>query len=139
MKKSATEFLRDFSLRVTTPRVALLELMLATPSKAFTYSEFYKGVNKKVDRSTIYRTLNKFIEVQVIHKMLDAEGQLIYSLKEARTCNHHAHPHLKCNSCGSVECLPNYPTEYVKQLTTSGVNEMNVVLSGVCHKCRSKN
>ena len=135
MNDSAVKLLREFDLRVTTPRVLILGVLMSNPSKAFSIQQFLKVLGKEMDRSTIYRTLDKLLLQNVINKMTSPDGETIYSLQGAKTCDHHTHPHLKCSVCGAVECLPSYPHGYLNELAASGVSEVNVVLNGICKSC----
>lgn len=135
MKDTATQVLKDFKLRVTSPRLSILAIFLPHPSKAFSKQHLMQVLEKKMNRSTIYRTIEILTKQQVINKMTYPNGEIIYSLHGAKKCNHRTHPHLKCTSCGAVKCLPNYPIPYINELTASGVQEMNIVLSGVCKSC----
>ena len=135
MSDSAVKLLREFDLRVTTPRVLILGVLMPNPSKAFSMQQFLKVLGKEMDRSTIYRTLDKLLLQNVINKMTSPNGETIYSLHGAKTCDHLTHPHLKCSVCGSVECLPSYPNGYLNELAASGVSEVNVVLNGIYKSC----
>ena len=135
MKKAAIQLLKDFQLRVTPQRLCILEVLLPNPSKAFSSHDFLSTLGNKMNRSTIYRTLETLIEKKVIYKLKGPNGNSIYSIQAGKKCNHQTHPHLKCVKCGIVECLPSLPEQYVNELTFLGVGEMNIMLNGVCRKC----
>ena len=116
----------------------VLDIILTNSHKAFTHSFFSQLLDKKLDRSTIYRTLDKLTDFKVLNKMVDSNGQHIYSMKRVTACDHHIHPHLKCKSCNEIECLPSYPVEYLNELTSLGVNEFNIIFNGICSKCSNQ-
>ena len=136
MKEVATQVLKDYNLSVTSPRLSVLAILLPNPSKAFTCQDFISNLGHKMDRSTIYRTLETLMEKDVIHKMTGPNGNNLYSFHAGKECNHQTHPHLKCTECGTIECLPQFPPEYVNELTSSGFHEINVMLNGICKTCQ---
>lgn len=135
MRESATKILKENNLRITSQRISILRLLMADRSKAFSSSELLKFLGKDMNRSTIYRALETLSEKGLVYKMVDINGDTIYGLSRAKNCNHSVHPHLKCNECGILECLPAFPLDYVNRLQQSGVDGLNVVLGGVCTNC----
>ena len=139
MKEAARNILKEYKLKVTSARLAVLEIFLANPKKAFSTQEILRLSKKKMNRSTLYRTLETLLKQYLIKKMKGPNGEIIYSIQGKKECNSTTHPHLKCSLCGTIECLPSYPSYYVNELTSFGVHEMNVMLSGICKSCSYTN
>ncbi len=131
--------LKTFKLRNTDAREAVLEVFQGE-NYALSHSHIENQLADRFDRVTLYRTLKTFVDVGLIHKVLDDQGAMKYALcKEA--CNtsdhhhHHDHVHFKCNACGQTTCLDtvtiptiSLPNGYKKQ-------EMNLLVQGLCQNC----
>jgi Fur family ferric uptake transcriptional regulator len=138
MRKSQDEILKDFRLRSTISRSAILELFIHN-DHALSYSDIEKEVAAAFDRVTVYRTLKTFLDKGVVHKVLDDGGSLKYAL-----CNdhcstlehHHDHVHFKCTKCGQTNCLEEVEVPTIKLPKGFKANEVNLLIQGLCNKCQ---
>jgi Fur family ferric uptake transcriptional regulator len=138
MRKSQDEILKDFRLRSTISRSAILELFIHN-DHALSYSDIEKEVAAAFDRVTVYRTLKTFLDKGVVHKVLDDGGSLKYAL-----CNdhcstlehHHDHVHFKCTKCGQTNCLEEVEVPAIKLPKGFKANEVNLLIQGLCNKCQ---
>lgn len=135
MKKIAVRLLKESNLNITSQRLWILSIFLADPSKAFSSSELLQALTSEMNSSTVYRSLNTLIDKKLLYKMVDMNGDTIYTLNLEKKCVHSPHPHLKCSQCGTLECLPALPVDYVNLLYKSGVDQLNIVLGGICSNC----
>tara|TARA_B100001059_G_scaffold190055_1_gene192931 strand:+ start:2507 stop:2887 length:381 start_codon:yes stop_codon:yes gene_type:complete len=64
---------------------------------------FYLQINK----TTIYRILDKLEDDRILHSFLDKNGIKCYAKSNYCTCDNHLddHPHFQCIKCGRVDCL----------------------------------
>lgn len=138
MDKKAARLLKDRDLKITTQRLSILSILLINTSKAFSLSELLECLKHKMNRSTVYRSLETLLKNELISQLVDVNGDAIYVLNSEQRCEQTLHPHLKCYNCGTLECLPAFPANYVSKLQNFGVDRLNVVLKGVCSNC-SKN
>jgi Fur family ferric uptake transcriptional regulator len=130
------ELLKGFNLRHTPNRAAILHAFISQ-EYALSHADVEKAVPESFDRVTVYRTLKIFLERGLIHKVLDDEGSLKYALcKEACTSisHHHNHVHFKCTKCGQTSCL-SVEVPAVKLPKGYMVNEVNLLLQGICEHC----
>ena len=129
--------LRKYGLRITDVRVMILKLFI---NSKVALSEF--NVEQKLenicDRVTVYRTLKRFVEKGLIHKVLD-EGNIVkYAIcgSDCSVENHqHEHVHFKCNVCGSTVCLENIPIQKVELPVGYKQEESNFLVLGTCKNC----
>lgn len=128
--------LKSHKLRVTDCRLEIIEEFLRK-QVALAHSDLEESLNKQFDRVTIYRTLNTFLEQDIIHKVLDDSGATKYAL-----CSHedvhdhdHEHVHFKCELCGETTCLENISLPPVKLPEGFKKREMNLLVQGICDKC----
>lgn len=108
-------------------------------SRAFAISELLDNLKGKMNRSTVYRTLDKLIEKRLIVKLIDSSGETIYILNRNTRLENSSQPHLKCRQCGVLLSLPSFPVDYMNILTNYGVNNLNLVLDGFCSDCSRGN
>ncbi|WP_144963629.1 Fur family transcriptional regulator [Gillisia sp. Hel_I_86] len=91
--------------------------------------------NKTANKTTFYRTMKLFEEKNIVHQIDDGTAVVKYALSDENISDLHMHFH--CTNCGETICLPNkiseesLPDDYE-------VSDVNVVLKGICEKCRGK-
>lgn len=132
----STQILKDFKLRSTPHRIAILHAFLHR-NYALSHGDIEREIPENLDRVTVYRTLKTFLDKGLIHKVLDDEGSLKYALcKEACTiANHqHNHVHFKCTKCGQTNCL-NIEIPSIKLPKGYRSKEVNLLIQGVCENC----
>lgn len=128
--------LKSHKLRVTDCRLEIIEEFLRK-QVALAHSDLEESLNNQFDRVTIYRTLNTFLEQDIIHKVLDDSGSTKYALcSHEDTHDHdHEHVHFKCEICGETTCLEMISLPSVKLPEGFKKREMNLLVQGVCDKC----
>ncbi|MEM6843466.1 MAG: transcriptional repressor [Bacteroidota bacterium] len=133
-KKRAIGILKQYGQRITDGRVALLKLLMKKP-QAFALTEIEKQLSISIDRVTIYRTLHTFESVGLLQKVIDSKGVGRYMFNQTNHHNIDTHPHLRCNECGKVVCLPCLPKEYLASLEKYEIGEMYFLMEGTCLDC----
>ena len=138
MQKLEGQILKDYDLRTTTSRSAILRLFIRN-SFALSYSYIEQEISATFDRVTVYRTLKTFLDKGVIHKVLDDEGSLKYALcKEHCTTaeHHHEHVHFKCTHCEQTTCLDDMKIPGMTLPSGYKATELNLLIQGICPKCQ---
>ena len=135
--KGEGQILREYNLRQTTSRSAILRMFLRKPF-ALSYTDIETEIAEGFDRVTVYRTLKTFVDKGVVHKVLDDGGSLKYALCN-ELCNsdghHHEHVHFKCTQCGQTSCLDSVRIPEVILPPGYKVKEFNLLIQGRCQKC----
>jgi Fur family transcriptional regulator, ferric uptake regulator len=138
MQKLEGQILKDYDLRTTTSRSAILRLFLKN-SFALSYSDIEREIAVTFDRVTVYRTLKTFLDKGVIHKVLDDAGSLKYALC-SEPCSthehHHEHVHFKCIKCGHTSCLEEVTIPEVILPKGFVITEVNLLIQGTCNRCQ---
>lgn len=104
-------------------------------------SEFLKQNGKEVNKTTVYRNLDKLTEKgQLIkHKSPVMDGFVYQSVEEEKHCAEHIH--FQCCKCGSVIHLEDEKTaHYLKSISESlglQIDLHSSSLNGLCPKCRN--
>jgi Fur family ferric uptake transcriptional regulator len=88
-----------------------------------------------VNRSTVYRLLDRLEDDGVVHSFLASENIRFYALcKECNQSGHvHSHAHFQCTSCSQVVCLEQEVA--LPTLNQYRVDEAQVLLKGQCATC----
>jgi len=136
MTGSAEELLRANGLRVTPPRVAVLEVIAAATSPLSHSSVLAALGDTDWDPATIYRNLVKLREAKLVLVVSRANGIDRYAL--ARESNDkHSHPHFVCEDCGEVSCLPMElsPPKPEGDRWAASVEQATIQLRGECPDC----
>lgn len=96
-----TQQLRAVGLKVTTPRIRVLQIMEQSISHHLSAEDVYKALlemGEDVGLATVYRVLTQFENVGLIHRHNFEGGYSVFELKKA---DHH--DHLVCLKCGRVD------------------------------------
>ena len=101
MSKDIPALLRRFNLRVTQPRCLVLQVLVKT-KKPLSHSDIHvklKRANASISIVTVYRILEAFEAVKLVHRHMSSGGVVLCSLQDQK--GHHVM--LSCESCGKVE------------------------------------
>ena len=138
MNRIAEKKLTDKRINPTAMRLLVLDSLLKQHS-AISLSDIEKSLGP-ADRITIYRTLKTFEEKGLIHIIDDGTGSPKYALC-AEGCDedqhHDLHVHFYCTECKETFCLPNSKIPEVALPDNFTSTEMNLVVKGVCSKCKN--
>jgi Fur family transcriptional regulator, ferric uptake regulator len=131
--------LKDFNLRSTPPRMAILHAFLVR-DYALSHGDVEREVPEHFDRVTVYRTIKTFLDKGLIHKVLDDEGSLKYALCNdacSTAHHHHNHVHFKCTKCGQTSCL-NVEIPDIRLPKGYQPSEINLLIQGICENCQPR-
>src|SRR5690554_2744133 len=100
------ELLKKNGLKVTTQRIAILEVLSSRPGEHLTAEEIYDLVREKyqdIGLATVYRTIQMLSELDLIDKLNLDDGYVRYEISNKHHdegCHHHHH--LICLDCGNI-------------------------------------
>jgi Fur family ferric uptake transcriptional regulator len=138
MTTRVDDILRRNSLSVTESRKKILSLFLSV-NGALAHGDIERKAGEKFDRVTVYRTLQTFVEKGIIHTIPTTDNSVRYALcKDNCTEGHHHdnHIHFICMKCGATLCLPDVVVPEIKMRKGYSVNEIEVVVKGICMDCQ---
>ena len=124
--------LQAAGLRVTQVRLRVLQALLAQPT-ALSHAEIETGLLPGLDRVTLYRTLDSFVEAGLAHKQVGSERVTRFALVDG--ADHSAHAHFECDSCHSVYCMPVKPPSRTKLPLGFEVAGAALQFHGQCPAC----
>ncbi len=140
MKTAVKNFLKEHALRSTHCRSEILRVFLKR-NEALSHADLEKEIDEDIDRVTIYRTLNTFLDKGIIHRVLDYSGSTRYALcNDCSLRDHnHEHVHFKCRICGHTSCLDPVKVPQLELPKGYVIGEVNVLIEGRCNKCNNVN
>jgi len=138
--------LKQNGLKVTTQRVAILEVLNSRPGKHLTAEEIYDFVRKKypdIGIATVYRTIQVLSELNLIDKFNLDDGYVRYEIsKKSKDNSSHHHHHLICLDCGNIYAFQDDLLETledrIKETMGFVVEDHEVKLYGHCKRCLGK-
>ena len=138
MVKQMIELLRQRKCRVTPKRKAILAV-LPNCGQFFSVTQVFdwvKQIHPAVSLDTIYRNLNLFSALGVIHQihLPGGDGNVYELAKEP-------HHHLVCLGCGKIQCIDYGPVDLVA-LNEAWEPDFKICryslqFYGYCHDCRA--
>lgn len=102
-----TQDLRKAGLKVTLPRLKILELLEKSPQRHMSAEEMYKALldqGEEIGLATVYRVLTQFETAGLVSRLHFEGGHSVFELDEGEH-----HDHMVCVKCGKV-------TEFVDEV-----------------------
>ncbi|HKM03409.1 MAG TPA: Fur family transcriptional regulator [Lachnospiraceae bacterium] len=145
-KEEFKQRLKNKSLKVTTQRMLVLEVLSACPDRHLTAEEIYDLVKTdypEIGLATVYRTIQLLLEMHLIDRINLDDGHVRYEIGDGETDEgKHHHHHLICKRCGKVDAFEDDLLEDLEsriQITTGFcVVDHEVKLYGYCKECGGK-
>ena len=131
------ELLASKGLKVTKPRLAVLNVL----SKA-SYPLTAEGVsaklkNESINLSTVYRTLNHFADAGIVKKEINADKENVFSLEGEE--DSHVLVCVKCHKKKKLEGCPYHEAnEQIENETGFSILDHSTEIYGICPDCRIK-
>lgn len=129
--------LKKHGLRKTTFRKELLQLFFESNSSV-TSEEIKNKINTTNDRVTIYRGLESFEKMGLIHRVPDKNNLTRYALcKSECSANEHIHnhAHFVCNDCNKTYCIDEIEIPKIKDSKGFKIKNSKLTLEGSCPIC----
>jgi Fur family ferric uptake transcriptional regulator len=93
--------IRKAGLKVTLPRVKILEILESSNARHMTAEDVYRELlerGEEIGLATVYRVLTQFVNAGLAEKHHFEGGQAVFELDRG-----HHHDHIVCQQCGRVE------------------------------------
>lgn len=129
--------LNDAGIRPTPNRILVLREIVASDCP-LSLSELEVRL-ETLDKSSIFRTITRLLEHQLIHAVEDGRGIAKYELcigHDADGEHDDMHAHFYCEKCGRVSCLHDIPAPSVTLPAGYEAHSINFMIKGLCPHCR---
>ncbi len=139
--KDLVLYLKNRGLRMTPSKETLIQFFLDNQNRHIPFKELQDHLNKNlpdVDRTTIYRNIEKFISLGVIQELdLPTKGKVYQYVFDKKV-----HHYYICKSCGKTnkgnEELFQKIEKALKDIHDFSKANLSVLFYGLCSKCESK-
>ena len=123
--------------RNTAAKTEILKL-ISQSTVALSHSEIQNNLDGLCDRVTIYRVLDRLVEEDLVHKVVNIDGGVKYASYNHKEAVHHSHNHIhfSCQECQTVTCLEDVKPSFELPKRYQ-VKEVNFTVSGICPECSS--
>jgi len=138
--KQNEKILRQFGLKVTSTRLLVLEVLKSSRAALSHGDILEKTRGSRLDKVTLYRTLDTFVTNGIAHKVASENRNWLYAL-QPMDCNYSLdddHAHFICDYCDRIYCLPvqtrnRMPAPEAEEGFVIRAHEYR--LHGVCPQC----
>tara|TARA_Y100000817_G_C16702090_1_gene475329 strand:+ start:242 stop:613 length:372 start_codon:yes stop_codon:yes gene_type:complete len=100
---------------------------------AISIIELVDKFKKEMNKTTVYRVLERLEKSNILHSFIDQKGLKRYAKNNKNTSSTKSHPHFMCEDCGESSCvdidikIPSTPQYIIKN--------SEYLLTGQCKKC----
>jgi Fur family transcriptional regulator, ferric uptake regulator len=137
MADQVLTILKGHGLSVTGIRRRILEVFMRS-GEGLSHADVEANAGDQLDRVTVYRTLQAFLEKGIIHAIPSADSAARYALcqEDCREGHHHDdHVHFICSTCGKAICLNDVQVPAVTLPRGYRAIQTSVVVNGTCPNC----
>jgi len=131
--------LKDAGLKVTLPRMKILEILESSENRHMSAEEVYKHLietGKDIGMATVYRVLTQFEAAGLVARHNFESGHSVYEINQG-----YHHDHILCIRCGKVdEFVDETIEERQREIAKASGYEMtdhSLYIYGVCEECQS--
>jgi Fur family ferric uptake transcriptional regulator len=108
---------------------------------AITAVELVEKLSDKMNKTTVYRILERLEQDGVLHSFAGKDGVRWYAkCSNCGPANHvDTHPHFQCMACGKTECIDadisNVSGDRIPSIPNYSIESVQVLFVGKCVKC----
>ena len=104
-------------------------------SKAISAIELVKRLDDKINKTTVYRLLDKLEDDGLLHYFLDSNGVKWFAKCKicSKSKHHDVHPHFQCLDCGKVDCLA--VSFSIPKIPNRKIEVSQLLIQGKCEAC----
>jgi len=132
--------LKDAGLKVTTPRVKILEVLQEAPVRHMSAEDVYRRLLEAGDEiglATVYRVLTQFETAGLVTRHNFESGHSVFEIDSGQH-----HDHIVCVRCGKVEEFVNEIIEKIQyeiaEAAGFDMTDHSLCIYGVCSKCKQE-
>ena len=132
--------LRKAGLKVTLPRVKILQILENSDNKHMSAEDVYKALieaDEDVGLATVYRVLTQFEAADLVMRHHFEGGHSVFELTSV---DHH--DHIVCNKCGRVEeffdAIIEDQQDKIAEKYGFKITDHSMYLYGICSNCQKE-
>ena len=135
---SESQELKDAGLKITLPRVKILQILESSPAHHLSAEDVYKQLLKNEEEigiGTVYRVLTQFEDAGLVKRHHFEGGHSVFEIAKTEH-----HDHIVCVKCGRVEEFADAGIERRQQEIADSfgfqLTDHNLNMYGLCPRCR---
>ena len=132
--------LRQVGLKVTVPRLKILELLEQAKTRHLSAEDIYKTLlesGEDIGLATVYRVLTQFESAGLVIRQNFEDTYSVFELNQGPH-----HDHLVCIKCGRVDEFVDKAIERRQKMVAQRANyqmtDHSLIIYGICTKCFTK-
>lgn len=132
--------LREAGLKITGPRIKILELLEQASTRHLSAEDIYKALlesGEDIGLATVYRVLTQFEAAGLVKRQNFEEGYSVFELNQGPH-----HDHLVCIKCGKVDEFVDETIEKrqknVAEKAGYQMTDHSLIIYGICRACPKK-
>ena len=125
----------DMGILRKTKSVKIVLNEFTVNSSATSVIALIERLKSEMNKTTVYRILEKLEDDGILHSFLAKDGLKWYAKCRgcSSTTHHDVHPHFQCLECGKVDCLKmNF---IIPEIANRKVEVSQILLQGKCEEC----
>ncbi len=130
--KDLGKFLKEHDIKPSYQRLQIYKFLMENKIHP-TVDTIYKALCDEIptlSKTTVYNTLNTFIEKNIVSVIVIEENETRYE------ANMNLHGHFKCTECGDIyDIFLDTSSLDMSQLGNFQVKEQHIYFKGTCEKC----
>ena len=141
MPTSEGQELKRAGLKVTLPRMKILEILETSEPSHLTAEDIYRRLlesGEEIGLATVYRVLTQFEAAGLVHRHHFEGGQAVFELDRG-----HHHDHIVCVECGHVEEFYDEVIEARQKAVAAAagfeISDHSLILYGRCKRADCPN
>lgn len=130
--------LKNAGLKVTLPRMKILEILESHSTRHVTAEDVYKALleaGEEIGLATVYRVLTQFEGAGLVCRHHFEGGLSVFELDQGQH-----HDHLVCSKCGSITEFFDEAIEgrqkVIAEQNGFDMTDHSLYIYGICQKCR---
>ena len=130
--------LRNAGLKVTLPRVKILEMLATSETRHLSAEDMYKQLldaGEEIGLATVYRVLTQFETAGLVKRHHFEGGHSVFEMHEGEH-----HDHILCVKCGRVDEFMDEIIEERQQAIAKkagfDMTDHSLYIYGICKDCR---
>jgi Fur family ferric uptake transcriptional regulator len=132
--------LRKAGLKVTLPRLKVLEILEVSEQRHMSAEDVYKALletGEEIGLATVYRVLTQFEGAGLVSRLSIDGGHAVFELEDGAH-----HDHLLCVSCNQIEEFVDEVIEERQQAIAKEkgfqMTEHSLYFYGICKRCQEE-
>ncbi|WP_205688830.1 ferric iron uptake transcriptional regulator [Candidatus Macondimonas diazotrophica] len=132
--------IRKVGLKVTLPRLKILEMLESGDSRHMSAEDLYKALlesGEEIGLATVYRVLTQFESAGLVNRLNFESGHSVFEINQGKH-----HDHMLCIKCGRVDEFIDDAIEArqaaIAERMGYDMTDHSLYIYGVCPDCRAE-